>query len=264
MIFDWIGNSTRMEVTCSVTLDDEWDRKHVWRQETNLLRYLAFNRKHGRERCRSIWDSLEGGTSKSGARDGYDVDKAFSNQMATALRLGPLEEIPIVWLTDSEISFVNSLQAPVEVKRYWLRLLVYIKSEKAQNRLPKRSTSVCAYMRRNAGFRMDGGQSARRERFWSIRCGVPFPVDVFVNGKTAFGFYKIASWMCKGQPAVRVSMGHFYALDTLVYEKSFTCVNCGRRFSKSAKGKTELCPVCWERKNRKNKRSYMERKKKQR
>ena len=264
MIFDWIENSKRIVDTGSVTLGDEWDRKRVWKQETCLLRYLIFALAKGRDDCRSVWESLKGGTFLDGSLDEYSTEKAFSDQIAAALRLGPLEEAPKVWITDSELSYINSLQAPYEVKKYWARLLVYIKSERSANRLPRKTHTIEAHMRRDAGFFMEGGQSARRERGWSLKCGVPFPVGAFINGKTAFGYYRSAAWMYKGRPAAQVSMGDFRALDALIDRKSFTCPSCGSRFARSDKAMTDLCPVCWAKKNREDKRLYMARNKKPR
>lgn len=243
MIFDWTANSERMLAKGSLTLADPWDRRHRWAQQIAFLRHLRFALGKDEEEARAAWDSLKGGSADLWGADRDEAGRDFAEQWRKAGERGPILPPPDVHVTDREAAYLNSLEAPLPVRRYWLRLLVYIKDRRARGKRPKYSPSVDSWMIADAGLPGRPRNAARTVAKWSLRCGIPFPVAPS-KGKGEPAVVYVPAWIGEGEPAASARMGSFAEADALLREKAFECPECGRGFERSPKAKTELCPVC--------------------
>jgi len=242
MIFDWEANSMKVLAEGRLSASDDWEARRAFAQELALLRHLIFSKGMGKAEARSVWDGLSGGTAESLAFDPPARDRAFEAEWEAASGAGPNEPLPTVAVTRQEAEYLNSLQAPLDVRRYWIRLLAYVKTKRAMGRTPKDDPRVDSWLMRSAGMPGRRDDEVRRARMWSLRCGVPFPQRVVPYAGGAVNAY-FPGWL-GGDPAWEGRLGEFDGLDELLDPGSFLCPRCGTRFERAPRAKTDLCPDC--------------------
>lgn len=244
MIFDWLENSRKVMKENALTVRDEWDEKTKYQQETAYVRYLMFHLRMAEGDIRGKWEALVNGSWVSIALDSYGKEKTYRDQICAAKRLGPLPVLPQVWITQGEIDYLNGLQAPCDVKRCWVRLLVYVKTLLSQGKRAVKKEDVDKWTKESAGMDDGNNHAVRRERYWSLRNGIPFHVKTYFGKDSAFSYYPHMPWMDKGDVICQVSLGDLKGIDALIDRKSFTCELCGRRFERSPRARSGLCDVC--------------------
>ena len=249
MIFDWIENGEEIHRTGVIPCRDEWERKRVWTQEVNYARYLLYSLGESIGACPARLADLLGGTAEALAYDPDEMLGRLREIALTAKRLGPLEPLPRISVTRGEIRYLDSLSAPADVKRYWLGLLVYIKTKRAGIEKATLDKSVELWLLGKAHVRGRPDYARRRIMEWSLACGSPFRLSVSAKEP----FYLVPSWCDFGrrsaEPLVSLKMGEqIESAMRLLDERSFVCPECGARFRRAPRAKTMLCGACSERK----------------
>lgn len=249
MIVDWIENGRRMLETGAVNEDDPWSASRKWMQEVNFVRYLRSSG-FSESECRERLASLSGGTVESFAYQGDDVATArrLDDIIDAAKAAGPLTPLPTVPITDAEVAYLDSLDAPTDVKAYWIGLLVYVKSKRALRERAVYDKSVERYLADRAGMTGKASDVKARIGSWSRRCGIPFPLSVSATR----GFYPIPPWSCSGKPVASCTLGSYPSPRDVLAKGGFSCPVCGTRFERSPHAKSPLCGACRERKKREN------------
>lgn len=249
MIVDWIANGERILETNELTHDDAWSSCRKWIQEVNYVRYL---RGLGRDdvECRERLRSLSNGTYSLFAYESTAEpslpDEKLDGIMEAADGLGPLLPLPRVQVTDAELAYLSSLSAPSDVKRYWVALLVYVKTKRAMRERAGYDKAMERHLTDAAGMRGRAADLKSRIGSWSRACGRPFRLSVSATG----GFYPVPDWACRGKAVASCTLGDPSPAVSLIGASGFVCPACGRRFERSKHAKTPLCGVCYERKKR--------------
>ena len=262
MIFDWIANSERILKEGKITDDTESDGVRSWTQETRLLQYLIFDKDLGRDECYEIWKNISGGTYDL-LRYPVDGDKEsqdprFIEQWKKAFEFGPLRPLPPAPIYREEVDFLNGLEAPLSVRKFWVRLLVYVKTKRALREIPVKKHIVDAALARSAGVPARSDDAARLIQRWSLKCGIPFPVTVVGRGKWTAPAYD-PKWVGGTEIVGRFILGEFDGIDDLLVDATFTCPSCGSLFERAPRAKTDLCPDCQKEKDLSDQRAYRKR-----
>ena len=252
MIFDWFENSRRMLKERKSTTDDEWDRRRIWKQEICMLRYLRFNLGKSKDECVKEWKGLKGGTAELYANEPLELDGYLLAQWKKANELGALERLPNIPITEGEVDYLNSLPAPLWVRRYWARLLLYVKSKILSREPPEHDPYVCAYFMRNIGATSRPRDVEATVRRWSLRCGIPFPEKVLHKNNYVSSVYD-PRWLGGGKTVIVLRLGEFGPLDGLLDKKTFRCQRCGRKIELTRTNQVCLCPACREHQRRQDK-----------
>lgn len=243
MIFDWFENSRRMLKERKPTTDDEWDRRRVWRQEICMLRYLRFNLGKSKAECESAWFGLKGGTRETFDYDPLLPPSKFEQQWRKAEEQGKLEEEKPAIITDGELDYLNSLQAPYPVRKYWLRILIYTKFCLTNSKLPVHDNHVNAYFMRESGIESRPENAAKTIRGWSFRCGIPFPETVLQQGMSVSSIY-VPNWIGSGTPVAECRPGDVSTVEKLLSRWTFTCPECGAIMERTRANQSPLCVFC--------------------
>lgn len=244
MVFDWIANCRRIMSEGTLALGDKWERRMAWAQEVNFVRYLVYGEPGmGRDEAFAAWSSVRGGTAERLAYDPDALRLAFDGQLSKAKALGPLSPLPVVSVTDAEVAYVDGLSAPLEVKGYWLRLLVYLKTKRALGERTTSDRAAESYFMADAGIAGRPCDALATVARWSLRCGTPFRMSV----SSGTPRYQMPGWAGRGSPVVECDLSDAGAPARLLGPKPFVCPECGARFSASGRRKTELCGACYER-----------------
>lgn len=260
MIVDWFANGERILESGKLTEGDAWSSCRKWLQEVNFVRYL---RSVGRDdaECRERLRALSNGTyalfSYTLGVDPRIAEDKVDGIMSAADAAGPLTPLPTVAVTAGEVGYVTSLSAPSDVKRYWMCLLVYVKTKRAALERATYDKAMDRYLLDAAGIPGRAADAKARIGSWSRACGIPFPLSVSATGS----FYPVPRWAGVGAKVAECSLGDPSPAMALVGDAGFVCPSCGRRFERSPRAKTPLCGVCRERKKREDARM---RKRKQR
>lgn len=262
MIYDWIDNSERILREGKITDDTEGDGVRIWSQETRLLQHLMFGKGLSREECYKIWKNISGGTHEllSGSFDesGESEDPRFVEQWYKAIEFGPLHPLPMVPLYREEVDFLNRLAAPLPVRKFWARLLVYVKTKRELREIPAKKILIDASIARSAGISSRSDDAARMIRKWSLKCGVPFPVVVVGRGRWTAPTYS-PKWIGGTEVVGNFILGKYDGIDDLLEEATFVCPACGSLFERAPRAKTDLCPDCQKKKDLSDQRAYRKR-----
>lgn len=248
MVIDWYRNATRILSGKRLYDADKWDRRMKRAQEVNYLRFLIQRFGASRDFAWKEWRRIENGTAKDLSYDEWAVERAFDRQWKQALALSatPLpERLPDVDVTFEELAYLDSLDAPIRVKQYWLDLLVVLKTKRAMGERLTPDKAIESYLM-DWNLHLERADAAfRYVNKWSLRCGVPFPMSVS-NGAPR---YVMPDWAMRGSKRFTVSLSQvdaLYSLCGLLDRRSFHCPKCGGRFAKAEKAKTDLCGKCYE------------------
>mgnify|MGYP003301079654 CR=1 FL=1 len=244
MIFDWIDNGIKINESKALSEKDGWDRKRKWTQEVNYVRYLKWEEEYSDEQCLESLSLLSNGTAAVYAYDPDEVLRRLNLIMAKAKRLGRLPRIPNVLICEDEVAYLDSLNAPLEIKRFWMGLLVYVKTKRVMYERATYDKGILRELMARAGLKGRYTDLSDRIERWSRRCGVPFPLSVSV--KTPF--YSVPRWLGQGEFVAECGLDDYCEAMALLDRKDFTCPECGRRFARPKCAKAFICPVCAEKK----------------
>lgn len=262
MIYDWIANSERILREGKITDDTGSDGVRIWSQETRLLQYLMFSKGFTRGESYEIWKNISGGTHDllSYPVDGGEdsEDPRFAEQWYKAIEFGPLRPLPFVPVYREEVDFLNGLAAPLPVRRFWARLLVYVKTKRELREIPVKKSLIDASIARSAGVSARSDDAARLIRRWSLKCGIPFPVVVVGRGRWTAPSYS-PKWIGGTEVVGNFILGKFDGIDDLLEEATFVCPSCGSLFERAPRAKTDLCPECQKKKDLSDQREYRKR-----
>ena len=234
MIFDWRKNSAKVVRHRRLSEGDDWEARRKWSQELALMRYVRHDLGWEEASARSFWESLPNGTfaifSRYPLRDPAPV---FAAMWSKAGSLGRLPEIMRGEITEGDLSALNSLPAPLPVRRFWLLKAAWIRSCEASGIPALYDVSVESWLwsRANPGKPFKRAHAKLRE--WSLLCGLPIPmVAPFPGGKPAC----YAAWMPGGKV---VDVSYPWELPkralSLLEKGAFVCPACGNTYERSPK-----------------------------
>ena len=128
MIFDWAENSKRVLEAHRLSDRDSWERKRMWGQELAFMRYAIHSLGWNVREARSFWDGIPNGWSAALSHDRETADAMFSRLWWAALNMGPLPPVLPGAITQGDVDYLGSLQAPAEVRRLWMAEALWIRS----------------------------------------------------------------------------------------------------------------------------------------
>jgi hypothetical protein len=243
MIFDWIKNSEAVIRDRRLSDSDDWEARRRWMQECAAIRHARHSLGWDEGECRRFWGGISNGLAATFSYDESELDRTWEELWEAAGRLGPLKPLPEIAVTDGDLAFLNSLEAPLWVRRYWLCLLVWIRTERALRGAAEYDGYVNAWLIRKAAPGKSVGNAEKSISRWSQRCGRPFPLKAMPSGKGIKAVYALGE-KSGGGVAARVSMDGLEDALSLLSGEAFVCKRCGERFDSDRLRRSGLCERC--------------------
>ena len=244
MIFDWIRNSEKIIRERRLSDSDDWEARRKWTQECAMLRYARHTLGWDPDRCRELWAAIPNGMASVFSYDRTELEGAWANVWEAAVRLGPLKPLPRVKVTEGDVAFLDSLEAPFWVRGYWMSLLVWIRTMRSLGEAAEYDGHVNAWLIRRVAPGKGVSNVERTLARWSRACGRPFPLAVVPSGKGTKAVYVLDGRFGGGDVVAEVTMDGLDEAVSLLEEKAFVCASCGRRFDSGRFGRRKLCEAC--------------------
>lgn len=244
MIFDWQDNSNKVLETHRLSEGDDWEARRKWTQECALLRHVRHGLGWDEDKARSFWEGISNGLKVAMSYDPAEVDRVWDGLWEASGRLGPLKPLSKGWVTEGDLAFLDSLEAPLWVRRYWLALLIWIRSAKATHGMAEYDGHVNAWLLRQVREVPSMGNAKKTLGRWSVACGRPFPLTTARAGKGAKVVYVLDGRFGGGSVIGEFSPSECASAFSLLERKTFVCRVCGARFDSSRFGKMKLCDSC--------------------
>lgn len=244
MIFNWIENSKKILKEGKLSDLDDWEARRKWTQECAALRHARHTLGWDEDRCRSFWESLPNGMASAFSYDPAELGRAWDGLWDASGRLGPLKPLARVPVTEGDVAYLDSLEAPLWVRRYWLSLLIWVRTERAMSGAAEYDGHVNAWLIRQAAPGKSVGNAERSIARWSRACGRPFPIAAVLSGKTMRAAYVLDGRFGGGPVAMEASVEDLPSAWALLEGKTFVCRSCGDRFDSDRFGGRALCARC--------------------
>lgn len=246
-IYDWYANSQKiLKNGCYTT------KNQVFNEQIHLVKYLMDQYDNDVDAVFDIWRSVPSDyTETSNERELKDW---FNKVLAKAKQIKKLEPSNKIWICQSEIEYINSLQVYLYFKKFLLLLLAYSRIKQGpyvmwdlhiKNELLRRAgvvkvnTGVIEHVAKwNQQYHLFEtiGVISKRANDNSLT-NVVLHYDIGHKEEANFFFEDLSD----------VS-----TLFPLLKDIQTICPVCGKKFEKGSKSKTDLCPDCY----KKHRRSY--------
>ena len=255
MILDWNAYCYKIHTTHKLNRIDPSDNKSIFSQETHYVRFLELRKMSYRD-IYYHWTKIKNGMAAA-FQDDPEMQVATFGRIFKASANIPEkvfnQHYSPVKIYKSEIRFLNSIQAPVWVKQYWLVMLVYWKFVSQHKKNVELNTTLCNWAMRQTnvkdtffGHHQDKIAEFNQHNGGHVMCtslarrkhgGVIYWFDWAIE-KSDEEFIEIKN-LDKVQKATKLIVGN-----------TMICPECGKKFIASDKQHTDLCPECYKKQRR--------------
>jgi len=241
MIFKWYSNSNN--IFSSHRLNEEGQVNSKVTQEIYFIRYLL-GLNYSKDQMYQFWLSIENGTAKSFEYDPEEQKTLFEKQYNAAILRGVLNEIEYDCnIYQEEISWLNSLAAPLWFRQYIFGMYVLYKSMKKKYSYVEYKKKWCSYVLKQCKNQFQYKRKSETISKWNRDCGLPMKLYPYDN-KVFFSFKDI---QCHKENIVaeNISIENFDEYFNLLEEKTFICPQCGEKMELNEHSKRKICEKCW-------------------
>ncbi len=261
MILDWSVHCYKIHTTRKLDRDDPSDNKSIFSQETHYIKFLMLKNMPYRD-IYYHWTRIKNGMA-SAFKDDPELQLAtFGRIYKAATNLSDKsfkQHYAPIRIYKSEITFLNSIKAPIWVKQYWLMMLIYWKFASQHTKNVVIDSTLCNWAMRHTSVK-DARYGLYQDKIalynhieegYVLNTGIIKKKNCrnywfeWVNEKNDEEFVEIKN-LDKCGRALKLITGNIQV-----------CPICGQQFVVSARQRTELCPECYriERRKRENERT---------
>lgn len=260
MIFNWYENSKHIHETKMLTQNDGQDLKGQHSQEISYVRYLMSLGKSKKEMFEDF-KSIQNGSASLFEGQPEEQYTLFKTRYAKAKKLGAYTEEDHldnnVTIYSSEIDYLNSLEAPLWVRQYWLGILVWYKTIKNKYTIVikdiKWNSWILSQCKNNYKYK----EKSKILSKWNRDCNFVLKTNIFHYDNKRGGYkYKatgisvLLTW-CKNQGNIakeNITLENFTELFNLLLPATFKCKECGCLYDidklSGAHNSLHLCDEC--------------------
>lgn len=262
MIIDWINTCDIIYKTNHILETDQSERKIKLRQEIVYIRYLREYKHLNKMGSFNKWKILHGGIADLIGEDENELEYRFDLLWTSSLnqKYNTKEyntEIKPITIYQSEVDFLNNLDAPLWIKQYWGALLFYYKFESQKTSVVYKNSTINAWCIRHTCFKSKnyGGNCQDIIAKYKKQNSVDIIKDYIVASTPAY------------KPMFAVNDGEVFGkyvnideIDQFInsIQQGFKkCELCGSSFKISSKTKRKICDLCYIKKRREQSRVSM-------
>ena len=256
MILDWNTHCYKIHTTRKLRRDDPSDNKSVVSQEAHYLKYLA-RKKRSYPEIYLFWTKIKNGTASVFKDDPEQQVATFAKIFRASTNIpdkafeqhyGPVK------IYESEIRFLNSVQAPVWVKQYWLIMLIYWKFAAQHTKNVEINGTLCNWAIRQTDI-ANKRYGRHQDEIAKYNCSVEGHVmqsDIYKRKNSRKYWF---DWALEKSDEVFVEIKNLDNVKKalkMLDGNTLVCPNCGKKFIASSKQHTDLCPKCYKSQRKKD------------
>lgn len=261
MILDWAKQCKKIHETKVLSTEDPADNKKRFMQEIVYLCYLKNVLGKTESECFALWKEIQNGVAKIFSDDEEQLMIEFNSlykktEEPKYKNINCAKELKPIKIYRPEIEFLNSLNAPVWVKQYWLCLLTYYKFDVQIHRRVQKTKTLNAWAIRQTSFKSKnyGGDCQDTIAQYKLQNNTVKIIDDIQRGiSEAYPVYKPDFIHYKGKVMYTCDdINDIQNILPLIKNNVRYCEKCGREFVVSTKTKRKICEKCYKnyRKNR--------------
>ena len=269
MIVDWAKQCKKIHDTKIISTDDPADNKKRYMQEIVYLCYLKNVLNKNEYECFKEWKEIQNGVAQIFKDDDEQQLIEFNamykkTNQSKYLNIDCKNELKPIKLYRPEIDFLNSLDAPVWVKQYWLCLLVYYKFDVQIHKRVQKTRTLNAWAIRQTNY--------KKKEYGAICQDVIAKHKQKNNTKKIiqdsqrginekYPVYKPDFIRYKGKVMYTCTdINEIQNLLFLIKNNTKYCEICGREFEVSSKTKRKICEICYKKYRKSRILTYLENK----
>lgn len=261
MIFDWLENGKKVLESSKFTVNDTWDKRSLELQERYFLQYIYEELGGSKQECYKIWKSIKGGIAEAFS---YDEDHCYIEfkrlyaKMLTMHHNNRLRDLNYQFaISNGEIEYLNSLDAPQWVRQYWLGILIWFKYSMIHTGRSYSHPQIEGWIFKQIDPNHKFKHKKEEIRKWNRHCGMVINRKVvgnhsYVTIKWADGIITV------DDPAVIIQFPSDITkcLD-LIKPEGRICPVCGKQYIFSSKTQRNMCEDCYKVYRRAQKAEYI-------
>ena len=249
MILDWSTHCYKIYKTKKVCRSDPSDNKSIFSQESHYIKFLTLRGMTYKDAFFQ-WVKIKNGMASVFKDDPEQQVATFARIYRSSTNIsdkvfkqhyGPIK------IYQSEINFLNSVQAPVWTKQYWMAMLVYWKFASQHTKNVEINGTLCNWAMRQscaankkfgrhqdeiAKYNYDGNRYVLRSGIAKIKNKRIYWFDWALD-KSDEKFVEI------------INLDKIKKVLTMLVERSLVCPKCGKKFKASCRQQTDMCPDCY-------------------
>lgn len=262
MILDWSRHCYKIHQTRKLSRDDPSDNKSIFSQEAHYVKFLSLKGLAYRD-IYFQWAKIKNGMASVFKEDPEQRVSTFARVYKSSMNISDKvfkQHYEPIKIYKSETKFLNSINAPVWVKQYWLVMLIYWKFAAQHTKNVEINSTLCNWALRqtNIANKRFGRHQDEIASFNRTNDGYVLSSGV---AKKKGGRVYWFDWAEKEKDDEVIEVKNLDNVKKalkLIVENRRTCSMCGKQFAFGGKCKRFLCPTCYSRERRtyKTKKDY--------
>ncbi len=247
MILDWSTQCYKIHKTRNLSRDDPSDNKSIFSQEAHYIKFLSLKGLSYRD-IYFQWAKIKNGMAAVFKDEPEQMVATFARVYKSSLNVSEKvfkQHYTPVKLYKSEIKFLNSIEAPIWVRQYWLVMLIYWKFASQHTKNVEINGTLCNWALRQTdicnkrfGRHQDEiAQYNRTEDGYILSTGI---------AKKKNGRIYWFDWLKENNNGEIVEVKNLDNLKKalkLIVENKQTCPVCGKQFAFGGKCKRLMCGI---------------------
>lgn len=258
MILDWSRQCYKIHQTRKLSRDDPSDNKSIFSQEAHYIKFLSLKGLAYRD-IYFQWAKIKNGMASVFKDEPEQMVATFARVYKSSLNISDKvfkQHYTPVKIYKSEIKFLNSIEAPVWVRQYWLVMLIYWKFASQHSKNVEINSTLCNWALRQTGicnkrFSRHQDEIAQYNR---IESGYVLSTGIAKRKNSRIYWFDWANKEIGGDFVEIKNLDNPKKTLKIIVGNKKICPNCGREFTYGSKCKTLLCSECYE-KDRKRRES---------
>jgi len=249
MILDWSRHCYKIHEKKKLSRDDPSDNKSIFSQEAHYIKFLSLKGLTYAD-IYFHWAKIKNGTASAFKGDPELMVTTFTKIYKSSLNVSDKvfsQHYEPIKIYKRELEFLNSIEAPVWVRQYWLCMLIYWKFSSQYTQTTLINTTLCNWAIRNTNIKNKkfGRHQDEIAKYNRLESGYVLSTDIVKkrNGRKYW-----FDWIKPDEDGEFIEIKNLDNLKKplkLIRENVKTCQKCGKKFTYGGKSKTNLCPKCY-------------------
>lgn len=254
MILDWSSHCYKIHTTHLLSRDDPSDNKSVVSQEAHYVKYLMRKERKYAE-IYLFWAKIKNGTAAVFRDDPEQQVATFAKIFKASLNIPDRsfeQHYTPVKIFESEIKYLNDIQAPVWVKQYWLVMLIYWKFASQHTKNVEINGTLCNWAMRHTSVK-DKRYGLYQDKIAQYNClkeGHVMQTDIYKRKNSRKYWFDWSTEKSDEEFVEIKNLDNMKKALKLLSGIELKCPICGKRFVATSRQHTDLCPKCYKIKRR--------------
>ena len=258
MILDWSRHCYKIHQTRKLSRDDPSDNKSIFSQEAHYVKFLSLKGLAYRD-IYFQWAKIKNGMASVFKEDPEQRVSTFARVYKSSMNISDKvfkQHYEPIKIYKSETKFLNSINAPVWVKQYWLVMLIYWKFAAQHSKNVEINGTLCNWALRQTNVKDSyfGHHQDEIAQYNRIESGYVLSTGIAKRKNSRIYWF---DWDINYENKDFVEIKNLDSVKKalkLISSNTRVCLKCGRKFAFGPKCKRLMCPMCYE-KDRKQRES---------